>query len=334
MMHNGRFLPTYREKEVNLITRSALQGQSLSLVGIAGTGKSNLVRYVQDQANLLPYLNGSDRVIRFPVVDFLGWDGTAPGLWQMMLDGLLETVDDGQEAGQKVPNVQAESASALYAALKKVLSHVIFDLGIQIMFVLDESDTFLRQAPTPLIEQLYTLRNSGFRDRLSYLFFTKKLPSVLLRRNAPDYRFKLFDLFSNHIHPLGMYAPSDAHQMLTYLEFREGRRLDRRDFESIQVLAGGHSRLIFVLFQIWTQTEVPLKNPIDFLKKHPDVQLECNRILSGLHKKEQEALLATAKRIQSLEHMDALNLLVARGLLLGLYPIRWFSPLVPATLDQ
>jgi hypothetical protein len=183
-----------------------------------------------------------------------------------------------------------------------------------------------------MLEQLNALRSSGNRGKLSYLLFTKKLPHVLGRAHPLRGTSKFYDLFSGHIYALGLYNHEDARQMLVHLNELAGKSVSTRELAIIQSLAGGHARLIKVLFELWRQETPETADFVAYFAGKSDVRDECQRILRSLHQAEQESAVRVAREQQTAADQPVIDHLMRRGLLVNSGKLEWFSPLFAAFL--
>uniref|UniRef100_A0A832M5C5 Uncharacterized protein n=1 Tax=Oscillatoriales cyanobacterium SpSt-402 TaxID=2282168 RepID=A0A832M5C5_9CYAN len=138
---------------------------------------------------------------------------------------------------------------------------------------------------------------------------------------------KFYDLFRHNIYALKPYSPDDAFRMLKHLNEVAGNPLSDTQLNQIHWLAGGHARLLKIIFNIWVQ-EGKSGIMIEHFKDKPDVQQECQRILRNLHEDEQEVALLAARRLHVAEHPAILDHLERRGVLVRSDPVTWFSPLM------
>ncbi len=84
-----RHSPSYRSREFDFIVSHARRGESLCLVGVAGSGKSNLIVFLSNSEVMGRQIEGkTPKRIYFPAVDATGWDGTAESLWRIHAIGL------------------------------------------------------------------------------------------------------------------------------------------------------------------------------------------------------------------------------------------------------
>lgn len=117
--------------------------------------------------------------------------------------------------------------------------------------------------------------------------------------------------------------------MLAYLNEKAGKPLNAKDQAAILGLVGGHSGLLKIVFNLWSQGKAPIGDLDIYYASQPDVQQECERILIGLHPVEREAAIATAKgQPAAAEIMDHL---ARRGLLVN---NAWFSRVMAAYMRR
>lgn len=325
----NRYNYNYRSAEMNLVFDCAKQGQSLCFVGIAGIGKSNISNFLNTFAQHTEnsYYDINDIRLVFPVVDGNVWDQTPIGLWKIMLAALIEVSDnlDQPETDEKL--IQLSEDQKTFSNLKGFVDRICQKSDQQIMFILDDFDKVISVGPLAMLEQLNALRSGGNRGKLSYLLFTKKLPHVLGRAHPLRGTSKFYDLFSHHIYALGLYNHEDARQMLVHLNELAGKPLTLKELAQIEALAGGHARLLRLIFEVWRAERPAEDDLVDVLARHPDILDECRRILQGLHEDEQAVVVRLAQGQSQTEDQPVIDHLVRRGLLSNDQAQSWFSPL-------
>jgi hypothetical protein len=324
-----RYLPTYRQAEIRLISDFARRGQSLCLVGVAGSGKSNIVNLLRTDpyGYKATFLGAAAGEIHFPVVAGPTIQGSPQKLWEAMSTALNEAAPNQEwpKGDDKIRPISAEQGA--YSLVRAQVKTLCQERGRQVMFVFDDFDGVLREGPLAMLEQLAALRNDGNRDRLSYLVFTKRLPHLLGQSLALQDQSKFYDLFRHHIYALPPYEPADARQMLRFLNENGGQPVPPGDLAWIASLAGGHAGLLFILYDIWRDI-TPTGDVAATLAQRPEVRSVCRRILHGLHEEEQQTALALARgqweRADPLlvEHLETRRLLTRSG-----NRITWFSDL-------
>ncbi|MCB0082095.1 MAG: hypothetical protein KDE47_14235 [Caldilineaceae bacterium] len=331
-----RYPPSFRQDEISLICRSALTGESLCFVGLAGSGKSNIINFLSvDPYGYKPqYLDPTTEPVIFAKINAETWDGSAQNLWEQLWVELANLTADLVDA-EAVPKIIALSEDVrAFNKLQQQVDLVCGHYQRPVMFILDDFDDALRAGPLSMLEQFNRLR-SNHRGRLSYLIFTKKLPHVLGRAHNLETHSKFYDLFKNHVYALKLYNAEEARQMLLHLNALNDNALDRGALLTIETLCGGHARLLRLLYDAWLRGELPLPDARDGdYARHPDMHKECARILHGLHRHEQQVAIALAQGQQSQADSGVIAQLALRGLLTNTSPPQWFSPLMAAFLKD
>jgi hypothetical protein len=223
--------------------------------------------------------------------------------------------------------IQFTEEQRTFSELKSHVDWFCQKLDFWVIFVLDDVDKVLSVGPLPMLEQLNALRSGGNRGKLSYLLFTKKLPHILGRAHPLKGVSKFYDLFSNHIYALGLYNHEDARQMLVHLNELAGKPLTTRELAQLEALAGGHARLLRLVFELWRTARPAEEDLLATLAQQSDIRDECRRILQGLHEDEQAVVLRLTHGQQQEEDQPAIDHLVRRGLLSDSETLVWFSPL-------
>jgi len=325
----SRYLPTYRERELSVCCDYARKGKSLCFVGIAGSGKSNIVKALtQDRAIKARYLlNDEVDTVHFAAVDANTWQGTPQHLWEMMLSALFDASKTLPQPVFDAKITYLSDDEKMRRRVQLTIDHICQRLDQRLMIILDDFDTVLMQGPLPMLEQFNLFRSAGNRERLSYLVFTKRLPHMLGRRFEFETRCKFYDLFRTDIFALEPYTQDDARQMVHHLNRQLPEPLPNGVLGSMLWLGGGHARLLKVVFDSWVKQAPPAGNQIDYFVAQADVQEECRRVLAGLHPQERAAAIRLAQGQSRGDDDDTLDHLRRRGLLLDIAQGKWFSPL-------
>lgn len=315
-MAQPRYSHTYRQSEIGLICDFARRGQSLCLVGVAGSGKSNVINLLHSDpyGYKALYLGGAVDDVHFPVVAGPAVRGSPQALWEAMSTALHEVARGlaWPEADSKIRPISLEQGA--YSLLRAQVRTLCQDHDRRVMFVFDDFDGVLATGPLAMLEQLAALRNDGNRDRLSYLLFTKGLPHLLGRAHPLQDHSKFYDLFRHHIYALPPYEREDARQMLRFLNENGGRPVPMAELAGILELAGGHASLLRILLEIWREPVADGYSAFDLVQR-TDVRSECRRILLGLHEEERTAALALARPQPGAVDPQVVEHLAVRGLL-------------------
>ena len=328
-----RYQTTYRADETELILRLTRRGESLGFVGLAGVGKSNIVNFLRDIHHNAVQNRPDLEHLYFPVIDAPHWSGSPASLWKLMWEALSQAIQRLSPPPLDPKVIPISEEERALSMVQERLNWACQTAGCQVMFILDDFDTVLETGPLSMLERLNGLRSEGNREALSYLIFTKRLPHILGQSYDLDHKSKFYDLFRRNIYALEPYTEEDAMQMLRHLNDLAGQPLLDGQLQQIYQLAGGHAGLLKIVFNIWIEEGASGVKTSYFAGK-PDVQQECQRILSNLHEPEQEVARLIAQDQHTAEHQDVMDHLVRRGLLLKQDPPTWFSPLFAHFLNS
>lgn len=333
MSATSRYLPTYREREVSFCCDYAARGESLCLVGVAGSGKSNIVKVLtEDREVRRRYLGARVDVVRFAAIDGNTWEGAPQQLWEMLFSALLNAIKALPQPDFDPKITYLSDEEKLRRRVQITIDHICQRLDQRLMLILDDFDGVFVRGPLPMLEQLNAFRSAGNRERLSYLIFTKRLPHVLGRHFELDTRCKFYDLFRTNIFALEPYMQNDARHMVHHLNRQLSEPLPPGAVSGIVWLGGGHAGLLKMIFGSWVKQAPPADNQIDYFAAQADVQHECRRILSGLHPQERAVAIRLAQGRSRSDDDDTLDHLRRRGLLLDIAQGKWFSPVWAAFL--
>ena len=209
----------YRAKEVTAIRSAARAGQCVSVVGLSGAGKSNLLRFL---AELTPAAHDSPRFIlldcnRLPEVSL-------PAVWAG-LNGVLN---------QALGSASDPSGGSSLQAVEQQISRLLDGVS-SLCILFDRFDLLLGEhAPLALPGNLRILRDT-FKYRLTYLIAT---------RQVPDPQSELGELFYAHTIWLGPLSRSDAHWSAASFAARVERRWSSGELATIWDLSWGYPALL------------------------------------------------------------------------------------------
>lgn len=327
----ARYGPAYRFDELSLILRSAMRGDSLGLMGVAGTGKSNIVRILRDDMDYKARILGEKAAgLLVAEVNTIKWDGTPENLWEIMEGSLNRAL--AQSKLKNIRPLKTGDGSPL-GALGLTMEWVCQQKEFNLLFVLDDFDKAIAHGPLAMLDHLSDFRTANV-DRLSYLVMTKRLPHILGRDHDLAQHSKFYHLFRNRIYALGMYTPDDSRQMIRHLNEQHEAGIGGRETNFIQWLSGGHAGLIRSVFDAWIDKSPDHNDLVRSLADRGPIQEECRRIIHSLHEDEQDALRRLAAREMAALNQPVLEHLHVRGLLTSLAPVLWFSPLFQEYLEK
>jgi energy-coupling factor transporter ATP-binding protein EcfA2 len=187
----------YREKEVRTIARAVKAGECISLVGLSGSGKSNLLGFI---ANRWPLLEG-DGDIRFILVDCNRLESLTP---DALFQTLRSSLGDSKEA-------QSELAS-----LNRVIGEQFAASSQGLCLMLDRFDALEEDQNPAFYNNLRSLR-----DAHKY-----ELSLLLATRHPIDSNTELAELFYANTIWLGPMSDSDGRWNVVRYAERKGLQWD------------------------------------------------------------------------------------------------------------
>ncbi|MCB9160615.1 MAG: AAA family ATPase [Caldilineaceae bacterium] len=329
-----RYLPSIRRNEIAAACLHAQRGESLCFVGMAGVGKSNVVRILRYNDEIkTQYLGPETKNIHFVVVDGTTWEGTAASLNYLMLTAIDPVMEAKRLTLPESKRRYLDETVQLRRQLEESVNLICKQPATKLVFILDDFDAVMAKGPLPMLENLSAMRNAENREKLSYVVITKRLPHKLAACFDELRGSKFYDLFKLNIYALGPYVREDALQMMLHANALAGNPLGRHELPKLLYLAGNHARLMKIVFETWLKQPPPNGNDVVYFSGQPDVRSECQRILNALHP--QEADVARRFVRDQLTPADAPTVqhLVTRGFITDVARRELFSPLMAEYLN-
>lgn len=321
----GRYPPTYRSEVLEHLMPTVQHGDSACIVGLAGVGKSNLLRFIQQPDVLQRYLPATyARRTHFVCLHCLPGDQPCDQLYISIAQLLI---DLALRIGLTPPELP--DALGAYRQLHLLLDFLCQKQGQRIVLVLDEFEALLRCQQSEFLESLRSLRDDQTgTNGLVFVVITHILPQLIAQEH-PIRRGKFYALVKDHIFPLPAYSRADSDSMLdTLLKQKQlpVTRLDLATRANLYALTGGHSGLLKAIFEaLHPGLTLARLNGRQLVATNGAVRDICDHIWRHLHRDEQRAVAQAV-------HGGVLpatteEYLVRRGLLVRDSPPRLFSQL-------
>ncbi|MCX7838029.1 MAG: AAA family ATPase [Anaerolineae bacterium] len=318
---------TYRTEVLEPLVSWLRMGESCSIVGVGGTGKSNLARFLirpevreryfgpHAHQTLVVYVNCHECALRPP-----------EHLYLAILDRLCDAIaKTGGTLAAVLPTIsalvkEAETRPDLLA--KRYLSRA-FDQVVQsdikhLVMILDDCDDLFRQAPAYLFSDLRAFRDDH-KVVLVYVT-TSQHQLASLRLNTPEYT-KFFELFSAAGHTIALppYSEDDALAMIQRLAARHEPPLtiSATQAQRMYALSGGHPGLLRAIFFVAQRgVDVTAADVIERMLQFDDIQKVCQKIWNSLEPEEQNRLQDVLRRknisADDLQHLERRGLMRLR----------------------
>lgn len=300
---------TYRAREIEILADWIRAGESGSVVGLAGAGKSNLLGFLCHQPQTIAerYLQNSFKLALI-LVDLNNLPGNDLSTsYRVILRSLYEarvqlaTIEESlpdsvQDLYRKVEDNTDPFMSQ--SALREVLLS-FREKGARLVLVLDPFDRYCRTVTTQVLDTLRGLRDS-FKTTLSYIV---GLRHELAYIRDPLELGELYEILDTHVCWLGPMQREDARWVISQVEEEMDQSFDDEQAEWLIHLTGGYPALLRVA-SLWLAQVSPIPDVDVWEKKllaESSVQNRLNDVWQGLTGEEQAALsvLRTALSIAS-----------------------------------
>ena len=286
------FPPDYREAEVRQIMGAVYKLRSIAITGLAGMGKSNVVRFIVSHPQVRTrYLKERANDYAFVHVDCAGLaDGDEA---EILSEIAAQLRHDGISTGAAhLPQV---SRNVRHILREHILS---VEPSLNLVLVLDYFDEAAAKLNKPFFNYLFHLRNVRPRGNLSYVFATRR-PMAHLH--------ELQELLDDGC-VIGPLRYKDALDSIRRDEARLGCAFDAAQRDKLIAFTGGHPGFLKnageLLCSGKVDTSLPGAEIARQLLQSGKVKNLCQELWSDLTPSEQSILLSAARDIPLSKSVD------------------------------
>lgn len=319
---------TLRSAETTRLLELATAGASASIIGVSGSGKSNLFNHLLKPATQRSVF-GDDAAnylllrINFHYAD--EQDTTLRSVFSLILDQieLLEDKSDHYAIQPTIFKRVHKHHRKLIDAINDPLKvHYHFTRAIRalmsgskrhLIFLFDQFESVYQNASERLFLHLRGLRED-YKYRVSYFVFTRSTLTALA--DSDPAREEFYELVAPNLLGLKPYTVKDAASMLNSVAKRYQLTVDATLEKTLYKLTGGHAG---TLRAAWLATQLDGTKPTaTALFAHPNIQHELHKVWASLAIDEQQVLhkLAAKTPLSPIEP-PFLQLLHTKGLITG-----------------
>ena len=279
-----RYPIDFRSEIVHPIMAEIQHSGSVSIVGLAGAGKSNLVHFMGQPEVLAHYLPHSEAT-RTHVLSVQCRPGTQPKeeLFGKMLSALLQAFELAPET---------PLAESTFNQLRSTLASLCGRRGQRLVFVFDEFESLISAQGADFFEDLRELRDEHRTSgNLLYVVITHRMPQRI--PGSPSFEeSKFFEILRNNIFPLGPYRKVDARGMLHVLLQRQGvQAISPAASDRLIAFSGGHAGLLrAVVEELSPNFERSAPRLLTLVSESQRIRHAGEHIWTHLHIQEQRAL--------------------------------------------
>jgi hypothetical protein len=303
-MSSRRVLETYpsnyRTKEIKALAYWIRAGESGSIIGLAGAGKSNLIGFLSRQSEvMMHYLKEPSLKLALILVDLNNLPGNdLATLHRVILRSLYEACGQLAVIEESLPATiqdlyrkveEKTDPFVSQSALREAL-FLFREKGIRLVLMLDPFDPFCQSATTQVLDNLRGLRDS-FKATLSYIV---GLRHELAYIRDPIEIGELYEILDTHVCWLGAMERDDARWVISQVEEGMGQSFGDEQIKWLINLTGGYPALLRAA-SLWL-ARVPSTLDRSVWEKQlltePSIQNRLNDLWQGLTGEEQAALSA------------------------------------------
>ena len=293
--------PTYRAQEARVLANWILTGASGSVIGLNGSGKSDLLGFLCHRPEVLnAYLPARAQPVTLLPMDLNNLpDNTLAALFRVILRTFAEhQARFAPQTQALITQLYQENRAAsdpflAQSALRELLIH-LQQRRHRVVFALDRFDTFCRMLTPEMGDALRGLRD-GFKSTLSYI---ASMRVGLDYVPEPALLGDLHRLLDQHICYVGPMNEQDTRDTIA----RRTQVVDQpptpAETEQILALSGGYPSLVMVICRWWlTHPQRPeLSEWPTVLTDVVGVHHRLEDIWRGLTQEEQAVLFEVQKR--------------------------------------
>lgn len=331
---------SYRSELLQKVIPTLRAGESCSLIGTSGVGKSNLARFL-NRRDVQQHYWGDD-LIWVSLIDMQGlvFDGESAdyAVLELITYRLLEDAGERnsspeflRKARQLHTQLTRKATIQLaFRSLQDLCRHLCMHENYKLLFVFDQFEDIWQTLPPRFFVNLRHLRDQ-FKYQIVFLVMTRDRLQHLRSDSQAVETF--WELFSDHTYGLGLYSNSDAVMLVEQLASRAGISLTVDSRSTLLDFSGHHPGLLRAIF--WTLHDAQWRAlSIDELLQIPSVAEECKKVWATLSILEQGIVQLIARGgSESRQTVNPTDDLRLKGIVQG-QPPGLFSPLFTAYVQR
>jgi hypothetical protein len=276
---------TYRQREVETIVAAIRARQSILVSGLAGVGKSHLMRFLVSNRSFRQHYFPKDAPdFTFYLFDCNAMDSEDErSFYRVVITELC------QQARLEINNgLQAVTKEELLAALKRCLDN-LYRRRLTLVFILDRFEKLYRSEKLGhILDNLRYLRDH-FARRVSYILAARG--EIDIASISDEFEDLLYHPATLHLRPL---TPTDAEDSIERYEREHNATFNRQSKRTLISYSGGYPRLLRFACELVQEGKVNLAAEdtvaIRQLLNDRRIQGVCQKIWEGLSGEDRAAL--------------------------------------------
>jgi hypothetical protein len=286
---------TYRAREIKTLAGWIAAGLSGSVVGLAGSGKSNLLGFACHRPEALqPYLPPAESVALVPVDLNNLPASTLATFYRVVLRSFYEIRERLRADLQpKIAALYVENRAARDPFLpQSALRELLFEFQARqtrVVLVMDRFDRFCQAASPLMLDTLRGLRDS-FKTILSYIVGTRQEVVYLF---DPAELGEMYEILDTHVCWVGAMDEPDARRLMAEEMSSASSPPSESELARLLALSGGYPALLKAACHWWLNT--PLRPKLgqwaEALLNEPSLRTRLAEVWGGLTQEEQQTLV-------------------------------------------
>ncbi|MBN1991585.1 MAG: winged helix-turn-helix domain-containing protein [Anaerolineae bacterium] len=256
-MKPERYALNYRQKQMEIIAAWINAGESGAVIGLAGAGKSNFLKFMCHHPEALKqHLDNPDQVVIPIAVDFNNMPTfDLSTFYRIILRAFYEAGEAFEPHLQELiegvyrQNQREQDPFLPQSALRELL-FLLAATQIRVVLVMDRFDNFCQMATPPMFDTLRGLRDS-FKNNLCYLVGLRH--EIVYLTGAIDLR-ELSELLDIHTCWLGPMTQEDALRLIDEETRTAVTRPSKTEKNLMLELTGGYPALLKETCRWWRLT--------------------------------------------------------------------------------
>jgi hypothetical protein len=291
----------YRAREMQILTGWIAAGESGSVVGLLGSGRSNLLGFLCHRPDVLQHYlpQQADRVLLIPVDVYDLPANDLSTLYRTILHAFYWIRDRfDQTIAQTITQLYLENRAVQDPFLSQKALYELFLLfqkqQYQVVLILNRFDRFCQTVTPQMINTLRGLRDN-FKSVLSYIV---GLIQEIHYLPDPAALGDMYDLLDSHVCWVGALTEADARYMLKGLVRTASSAPDEPEVCAMLALSGRFPSLLRVVSHWWLRSANRPARIDDWgaaLLADNSIQYRLERIWNGLTQEEKLALSEVQK---------------------------------------
>lgn len=285
--------------EIEQIFKLIKSGQSAQLVGLPGSGRSNLLKLLSYNRSVrIKHASENQKWYHFVYMDFSEikkrnlFDVTKLILLSLTYSLSERNLTEEYEILDKYlkDGLSYNDELVLFQALKKSIDYLAIEKELTVVFLCDRFEQYIPDVTEQFFTNLRILRNRAKYRFSVILSLIRPLDEVIEKSVFSEFN----DFIQDNLIYLKLYDKEDLDFRISYLEKVTGKKIDEKIKDEVIKLCGGHGKLSRLSFETLLTDEKFDKNELSkFLVDKSSIRLALQDILNCLNPEEKRNLLSS-----------------------------------------